>query len=124
VTSLRLLLPGVVAVAATKIVDSGLQSVNKPQKASYAQLLGLTVTLLGLWLTLRRWGINGAAITSTLSYGSTFLLSLFFLSREPEFSVRQAFSLPLFIGDFQVVWKKFNKPRSVDPKMPGAAVVA
>ena len=56
VPSLRWLLPGVVAVAATKIVDSGLQSVNKPQRASYAQIVGLVVTLTGLYLTLKTDG--------------------------------------------------------------------
>ncbi len=113
VPSLRLLLPGVVAVAATKIVDSGLQSVNKPQKASYAQLLGLSVTLIGLWLTLRTWGIEGAALTSTLSYASTFLLSLYFLSHEQAFPLRQAFSLPMYVGDIEnVVRRILKKPAS------------
>jgi O-antigen/teichoic acid export membrane protein len=101
VPSLRWLLPGVVAVAATKIVDSGLQSVNKPQRASYAQIVGLVVTLTGLYLTLKKWGINGAALTSTLSYTSSFAVALYYLSREKEFSAVAAFSPRLFARDMQ-----------------------
>ena len=99
VPSLRLLLPGVVAVAATKIVDSGLQSVNKPQRASYAQIVGLVVTLVGLYLTLKPMGINGAALTSTLSYAASFLVALLYLAKEPQFSVAEAFSPALFLND-------------------------
>jgi antigen flippase len=115
VPSLRLLLPGVVAVAATKIVDSGLQAVNKPQRASYAQIVGLVVTLAGLYLTLKPMGINGAALTSTLSYTSSFAVALWYLSKERDFSAAAAFSPRLFADDMKAALVRFKVIRRSEP---------
>jgi antigen flippase len=103
VPSLRILLPGAVAMACTKIVDSGLQAVNQPMKATWAQLVGLAFTLIGLALTLKPMGIEGAALTSTISYTASFLVSLYFLARVPEFPLREAFSFGAFWSDAATV---------------------
>lgn len=88
VVPLRLLLPGVVLMAGASIVSGGLQALNRPGRASYAQLAGLVVTVAGLWLTLPRLGIVGAALTSATAYAVAFGVALWFLGREEGVSVR------------------------------------
>lgn len=76
VTPLWLLLPGVVLWAAQSILGSGLQSANRPGTASIIQLLAMVVTVLGLVVTLPRFGMVGAALTSSVAYAFAFTASL------------------------------------------------
>lgn len=99
VRPLWLLLPGIVFWTATSIVASGLQAANKPGRASTAQLVGFSVTVIGLLLTLPQFGILGAAFTSTASYTLTFWLALWLLHRHTGFPVRETFRLRQFGSD-------------------------
>lgn len=96
---MRLLLPGLTAWTAAMIVTGGLNAVNKPARASLAQVGGMLVTGTGLLTLLPRYGITGAALTSTLAYTTVFALQLRFLDREPDFSVRRALSPRLLVTD-------------------------
>jgi antigen flippase len=90
VGALRLLLPGIVMWSTAGVLASGLKALGRPQQASIAHLVGAAVTIVGLALTLRRYGIEGAAATSSVAYGVVFLLLLRALlrsSRRPAMQV-------------------------------------
>lgn len=103
VQPLRLLLPGLVALATASIVAGGLRAVNRPGSASVAQLLGLVVTVVGLTLTLRPMGIAGAAVTSSVAYGVVLVSSLYLLGRQPEFAIRRIVSPAALREDLRAV---------------------
>jgi O-antigen/teichoic acid export membrane protein len=73
---LRLLLPGAVLYAGAGILWSGLYSVNRPFTAALTQVPGLVVTIAGLLVFLPEYGINAAAIISTVAYSLVFLGAL------------------------------------------------
>ena len=96
---LRILLPGVVLVSGTEVLHSGLQSINKGSYASWAQLAGFFVTVIGLELSLRTFGIVGAAVTSTASYLACFITALVLLARTKQIDVVQTISSRAFAAD-------------------------
>lgn len=91
--ALRILVPGVVFAMGSRVTEPGLQAMNRPLAASTGQLLGLLVTAVGLTLTLRPYGIIGAAGTTTIAYAVAFFSSLHFLRQDEHFSLREACSL-------------------------------
>lgn len=103
VPSLRVLLPGVVLMAGASIVSGGLLALNRPGRASYAQLTGLATTLVGLWLMLPRLGIIGAALTSAAAYSLSFFVALWFLGREAGLSLRSVLSPGALVADMAAV---------------------
>jgi O-antigen/teichoic acid export membrane protein len=73
---LLLLLPGVVLFAGSSILAAGVYAAGRPFTATFAQLLGMGVTLVGLFVFLRSGGITAAAIVSTVSYATVFVAML------------------------------------------------
>ena len=73
---LLLLLPGVVLFAGSSILAAGVYAAGRPFTATFAQLLGMGVTVVGLFVFLRSGGITAAAIVSTVSYATVFLAML------------------------------------------------
>jgi O-antigen/teichoic acid export membrane protein len=67
-TPLRLLLLGQVANDATGPLTARLLAANHPGAASQAAAAAAVVTVTGLVLLVPRFGINGAAVTTTVSY--------------------------------------------------------
>jgi len=92
VTPLRILLPGIVFWSGASIVSGGLQAFNRPGRASIAQLIGLSVTVVGLAVTLPTLGIIGAALTSTIAYTTTFWVALALLARSSSLSLGGTFA--------------------------------
>ncbi len=76
VEALRVLLPGCVLAAGSGVVCSGLCACNQPFLAAVAQAAGAAVTVGGLLLFLARGGILAAALVSTASYATTFLVAI------------------------------------------------
>ncbi|HEY5876779.1 MAG TPA: hypothetical protein VIT64_15840, partial [Ilumatobacteraceae bacterium] len=64
------------------------------------------VTLVGLALTLRPWGIRGAALTSTIAYTTAFLASLRYLAAAGEVSIRSMLLPRLFVTDVVAILRK------------------
>lgn len=133
VLPLRILLPGAVLMAATSILSSGLQSLNRPQAATVAQVGGAVVTVAGLLVLLRSYGIVGAALVSTTAYGVSFFLSLLLLSRSPGFSMKEALSPAAFFRDlsalsagrkFRALLTGFTRAAAVLPYLTLPALVA
>jgi O-antigen/teichoic acid export membrane protein len=74
---IRLLLPGTVMYVAAYTLWQGLYAAGKPFSAALAQLVGMVVTIAGLFLTLPGGGgITAAAIVSSLAYGAVMVCSL------------------------------------------------
>jgi O-antigen/teichoic acid export membrane protein len=76
VDPLLLLLPGVVLFAGSSILAAGVYAAGRPFTATFAQLLGMAVTIVGLFAFLRSGGITAAAIVSTASYATVFVAML------------------------------------------------
>jgi O-antigen/teichoic acid export membrane protein len=73
---LVLLLPGVVLFAGSSILAAGVYAAGRPFTATLAQLLGMAVTVVGLFAFLDSGGINAAALVSTASYATVFAAML------------------------------------------------
>jgi O-antigen/teichoic acid export membrane protein len=73
---LLLLLPGAVLFAGSSILGAGLYAAGRPFTATIPQLIGMAVTVVGLFAFLRVGGITAAALVSTASYTTVFLATL------------------------------------------------
>lgn len=73
---LLLLLPGAVLFAGSSILAAGVYAAGRPFTATSAQLLGMAVTVVGLFVFLRTGGITAAALVSTASYATVFVAML------------------------------------------------
>jgi O-antigen/teichoic acid export membrane protein len=73
---LLLLLPGAVLFAGSSIIGAGIYAAGRPFTATVTQLLGMVVTVVGLFAFLRTGGITAAALVSTASYATVFLAAL------------------------------------------------
>ena len=73
---LILILPGAVLFAGSSILTAGIYAAGRPFTATLTQLLGMLVTIAGLFAFLRVGGITAAALVSSASYGTIFLASL------------------------------------------------
>lgn len=75
-TTLRLLLPGTVLLAAASVLVAGLYAAGRPGLSTIVQAGGLVVTVVGLLVFVRSGGITAAAIVSTAAYGTVFVAAL------------------------------------------------
>jgi O-antigen/teichoic acid export membrane protein len=73
---LLLLLPGAVLFAGSSITAAGVYAAGRPFTATLAQLLGMAITVIGLFVFLRSGGITAAAIVSSVSYATVFAAML------------------------------------------------
>ncbi len=73
---LLLILPGAVLFAGSSILGAGIYAAGRPFTATFAQLLGMVVTVVGLFAFLRTGGITAAALVSTAAYATVFVASL------------------------------------------------
>lgn len=81
VTPLLILLPGAFATDMTQVYTTSLASFNRPQDASKAQIAAAVATAIGLATLLPRYGITGAAITTSVSYWVALLANVYFWRR-------------------------------------------
>lgn len=86
-TIIRLLLPGVVAFVVIKVCSMDLAGRGKPQIALYVVGPAVLVNIaLNLWW-IPLWGINGAAIASTVSYLGSAVVYLIVYARLLDLSM-------------------------------------
>lgn len=81
VTPLLILLPGAFATDVTQVFSTSLASFNRPEDASKAQIAAAVATAIGLTLLLPRYGINGAAITTSISYWVALVVNVHYWRR-------------------------------------------
>ena len=103
VPALLLLLPGIVAYAATSILNAAVQAAGRPGSASVVQLIGMVVTVVTLILFLPRWGIEGAAASSSIAYIVTLVLTVWVLRRATGFSLSAQMSPQLVRADVRFI---------------------
>lgn len=108
VLPLWLLLPGVLLWCANTIVSAGLEALDMPGRASLAQIAGIVVTVIGLLISLPRWGIVGAAVTSSVAYAATFLISTHLLRRTRTVSLRSALHPQLMARDTKAMVRQIT----------------
>jgi O-antigen/teichoic acid export membrane protein len=73
---LLLLLPGSVLFAGSAILGAGVYAAGRPFTATFAQLVGMVVTVAGLFAFLDTGGITAAALVSTAFYATVFFAML------------------------------------------------
>jgi hypothetical protein len=76
-----ILLPGFVAQSYAYIVDAGMVGLRKPWVGNAAQGAGVVITASMLPILLPTYGAKGAAITSTVSYTVSAVISVWALGR-------------------------------------------
>jgi O-antigen/teichoic acid export membrane protein len=78
---LRILAPASICLGMGMILADILRGMGKPMCATYGAVAGAVVTLVGLPLTLQRFGIWGAAWVSLAAYTAMMLVQCYFLWR-------------------------------------------
>lgn len=79
---LRILAPASVALGMGMILADILRGLGKPMYATYGAITGAAITLVGLPLTLQRFGIWGAAWVSFIAYTAMMLVQCSLLWRQ------------------------------------------
>ena len=109
VLPLWMLLPGVLLWCANTILSAGLEALDMPGRASMAQLVGIVITVVGLLVTLPLIGILGAAITSSVAYAGTFLVTVHLLRRAGVVSLRAALHPALMARDTRALMRQIAR---------------
>lgn len=68
VTPFILLLPGIVSMSVCQLLSADLNGRGKPQFSTFASLISLSINIPLNLILIPKWGINGAAIASTIAY--------------------------------------------------------
>src|SRR5487761_31882 len=79
---LWLLLPGIVFMAAAKVISSYLSGIGKPIYTTYIAAGAVAITVVLDLLLIPPYGISGAAIASTITYTGTAIASVWLLKVE------------------------------------------
>jgi enterobacterial common antigen flippase len=83
----RILLAGTIFLGGNYVLSDALRGLGHPTITSIAEIVGLIVTITCLLLLLPRFGIDGAAVASVISYASAFLI-LFIAVRYDSFFIK------------------------------------
>ena len=76
VRPLLILLPGAFATDVNQVYTTALSAFNRPEDASKAQVVSAFATATGLILLLPRYGIIGAAVTTSIAYWVALLVAI------------------------------------------------
>jgi len=112
VPPLLILLPGIVAWALNTTASAGLQAFDLPGRSSWSQAGAVAITVVGLILTLPRYGIVGAAATSSVAYTCALGITMCFLARECGFAPRQVLALHRLPTDVRVLARRSDRSES------------
>ncbi|MEX2591292.1 MAG: flippase [Anditalea sp.] len=86
---LNFLLPGVLILTIYKVMNMDLAGKGKPWVALKAMLPALLLNIVLNIFFIPKYGANGAAISSTISYSIAGVLFLFFYSKAAQLSVKE-----------------------------------
>ena len=108
VTPLILLMPGVVAISAVRVLASYLFSRGKVIYNLYTTVLSLLATLAFGLILIPPFEIEGAAIASSLGYGLALVVSVWFYRRTAEVSlVALLLPTPADAVHYRDLWRRF-----------------
>jgi O-antigen/teichoic acid export membrane protein len=74
--ALRLILPGIVAYSVVAVLSRYIVGRGRPGVGTMVLLTGLVLNILANLILIPRYGINGAAASSSISYGLTAIVTL------------------------------------------------
>ena len=92
------------------LLESSAQSLGKPKFILIAELIGLAVTVLLLWLLLRQYQTVGAAIASLASYSTAFIVMIVLIIRSTNLHIRDLFIINQI--DLQLIRNKILSLKS------------
>ncbi len=88
-TVILLMAPGIVFFSAHTILANYFSGTGQPKYNLYASLIGLSVTLIAAFVLIPKMGIQGAAITTSLTYLALFVYQWFVFHRLTGSRLRQ-----------------------------------
>ncbi|MDG5789308.1 flippase [Evansella sp. AB-P1] len=110
---LRILLPGVILITVSKILHPDLAARGYPLYALRVFIITLVINLILNFILIPKYGINGAALASTLSYFFAGIGFGFVYSRREKISMKELFFIKkqdiTHVKD--IVKKKLNRKR-------------
>ena len=122
VTPLMLLMPGVVAVSAARVLGSYMFSQGKVIYNTYTTFIALGVTLVLDLALIPVLGINGAALASSIAYAVSLLAALWFYRRLTGASIWGALVPRLSDGRYYVdLWRRLTAQHSLGKEATGNA---
>ena len=84
-----ILLPGAVCLTLWYVLGLYIMSsLHRPGTTTLIQGLGFLISAPLYWFAVQEWGLNGAAMVSTLTYAAVFATGLIILERSPHISWR------------------------------------
>lgn len=92
ITVLNYLLPGVLILTIYKVMNMDLAGKGKPWVSLWAMLPALIINIIANLIFIPKYGANGAAISSTISYALAGLLFLYLYSKEVQIPIKQILS--------------------------------
>lgn len=95
VTVLNLLLFGVVSMTIFKILNMDLAGKGKPMISFWVMVPSVILNLILSWFLIPKFGANGAAISTSLSYTFCSMVFLFIYFKHVEIPVSQLFKLKI-----------------------------
>lgn len=115
--ALQLMLPGVLAYSIVAVLSNPLIAWGAPGRVTAVLSAGLAVNLTANLALIPAWGMNGAAVASTISYSTTAVLMLILYARLSGQGVRQ--TLVVRRSDLVWLWTRFlsgaARVRSIRP---------
>jgi O-antigen/teichoic acid export membrane protein len=88
---LQILLPGVLILTIFKVLNMDLAGKGKPWVSLKAMLPALIINIIMNYLFIPKYGANGAALASTISYSLAAIVFLVLYSKEVKFSIHDIF---------------------------------
>lgn len=111
ITVLNYLLPGVLILTIFKVMNMDLAGKGKPWISMWAMIPALIINIIANFILIPKYGADGAAISSTLSYTIAGILFLFSYSKETGIPVKSI--LKFHKKDFDPVIQIINKVRKI-----------
>jgi O-antigen/teichoic acid export membrane protein len=104
--SLLILLPGIITLSICKVLSGDLAGRGRPEFAMMSSIIGLLVTTPLCYFLIPKWGINGAALASSISYSvSTVVVVIAFnrLTNTPfaEFLILSREDLDIYLNVYK-----------------------
>jgi O-antigen/teichoic acid export membrane protein len=110
VSAMQILLPGVVLLTVFKVMNMDLAGKGKPFIAMKAMVVPLVCNIAFNFYFIPRYGSDGAAISSTISYSLASFFFLHFYSKETGIPIKTIFNYKK--ADFEPILQIVNKIKS------------
>jgi O-antigen/teichoic acid export membrane protein len=111
VTALQILIPGCVFFVTANVIAGFFSGIGKPKLNLAASFVGIAFTVIFDLLFIPKWGYIGAAWASTISYGSSGLMTAILFTRETNMPLRSLY-VPA-VADLHVLKNLFREMKDV-----------